>query len=78
LIVLHEELAASAERFPGRKAGEFLEHRQLELTDNRVGDVITLSDNRRTVSLDVAAPGRFSDLVRVIVDASVEALANSD
>jgi hypothetical protein len=55
-----------------------LEHRQLELTDNRVGDVITLSDNRRTVSLDMAAPGRFSDLVRVIVEASVEALANSD
>jgi ferric-dicitrate binding protein FerR (iron transport regulator) len=78
LIVLHKELAASAERFPGRKAGEFLEHRQLELTGNRVGDVITLSDNRRTVSLDVAAPGRFSDLVRVIVNASVEALANSD
>jgi FecR-like protein len=70
LVVLHEELAASASRFPGRKAGEFLEHRQLELTGTRVGDVITLSDDRRTVSLDLAAPGQFSDLVRVIVDAA--------
>jgi len=78
LIALHEELAASAQRFPGRKAGELLEHRQLELTGNRVGDVITLRDNRRTVSLDVAAPGRFSDLVRVIVDASVEKNADSN
>ena len=71
LIVLHQELAASAERFPGRRAGELLEHRQLELTGNRRGDVITLSDDRRTVGLDLAL-GRFSDLVRVIVDASVE------
>ncbi len=70
LVVLHEELAACASRFPGRKAGEFLEHRQLELTGTRVGDVITLSDDRRTVSLDLAAPGQFSDLVRVIVDAA--------
>jgi hypothetical protein len=73
LIVLHEELAASADVFPGRRAGESLEHRQLELTGNRIGDVIALSDDRQTVSLDLAAPTRFSDLVRVIVDASVEA-----
>ncbi len=78
LIVLHEELAASAARFPGRKAGELLEHRQLELTGTRVGDAVTLSDDRSTVSLDLAAPGRFSDLVRVIVDASNESLAVED
>ncbi len=72
LIVLHEELAASASLFPGRRAGEFLEHRQLELTGTHVGDVVTLSDDRRTVSLDLAAPGQFSDLVRVIVDAAKE------
>lgn len=70
LIVRHEELAASSSIFPGRKAGEFLEHRQLELTGLPVGDRVTLSDDRRTVSLDLAAPRRFSDLVRVIVDAS--------
>jgi hypothetical protein len=62
--------AGSAGRFLGRTAGESLEHRQLELTENRVGDVIMLSNDRRTVSLDLAAPIRFSDLVRVIVDAS--------
>lgn len=70
LMVLHEELAASADRFPGRRAGELLEHRQLELTGNRTGDVIALSEDRRTVSLDLGAPTRFSDLVRVIVDAA--------
>ena len=78
LIVLHQELAASADRFPGRRAGEFLEHRQLELTGNRVGDVISLSTDRRTVSLDLVAPGRFSDLVRVIVDASIERSTSTD
>ncbi len=72
LIVLHKELVASASRFSGRKAGEFLEHRQLELTGTHAGDVITLSKDRRTVSLDLVAPGQFSDLVRVIVDASSE------
>ena len=70
LIFLHPELAASADRFPGRRAGEALEHRQLELTGNRVGDVISLSDDRQTVTVDLAAPTRFSDLIRVIVDAS--------
>ncbi|MDP7274531.1 MAG: FecR domain-containing protein [Planctomycetaceae bacterium] len=78
LIVLHEELAASATRFPGRRAGETLRHRQLELTGHPVGDLITLSDDRRTVGLDLAAPRRFSDLVRVIVDASNETPAVSD
>ena len=74
LIVLHEELAASATRFPGRKAGEFLEHRQLELTGTSVGDVITLSEDRHTVSVDLVAPGPFSDVVRVIVDAGMQAI----
>jgi hypothetical protein len=70
LIVLHRELAASADRFPGRRAGEALQHRQLELTGNRAGDVVALSEDRRTISLDLGAPTRFSDLVRVIVDAT--------
>jgi ferric-dicitrate binding protein FerR (iron transport regulator) len=74
LIVLHEELAASATRFSGRKAGEFLEHRQLELTGTSVGDVITLSEDRHTVSIGLVAPGRFSDVVRVIVDAGMQAI----
>lgn len=78
LIVLHEELAASANRFPGRRAGELLEHRQLELTGNRAGDVVTLSEDRRTIKLDLGAPTRFSDLVRVIVDASSDQQTVSD
>jgi hypothetical protein len=69
IIARHEQLAASADTFPGRRAGELLEHRQLELTGTPVGDVVQLSEDRHTVYLDLGAPGRFSDMVRVIVDA---------
>ncbi|MAD81024.1 MAG: iron dicitrate transport regulator FecR [Planctomycetaceae bacterium] len=70
LIVLHEELEASARRFSQRAAGESHERRQLELRGRLVGDTVTLSQDRRTLSLDLASPRRTSDLVRVIVDAS--------
>lgn len=69
IIVLQEELIASAEILPRRRAGEALRHRELELTGNPGGDVITLSEDRHTIRLDLA--GRSSDFVRVIVDGSI-------
>ncbi len=70
LIVLHEELAASAQRFSLRRAGELHPRRQLEFREGPNGDVAALSEDRRTVTLDLASPKLTSDLVRVIVDAS--------
>jgi hypothetical protein len=69
LIVLGEELMLSAGRVFSRKAGEEHRWRQLDLTGIPAGDRISLSDDRRTVTLDLASPHRSSDLVRVIVDA---------
>lgn len=68
LIVDHDELAASRRRFGRRGAGEGNERRELNLTGDQTGDRITLSEDRKTVTLDLLAPGRSSDLVRVIVD----------
>jgi ferric-dicitrate binding protein FerR (iron transport regulator) len=66
MIVLHEELVASG-RISRLRAGEGQPRRQLELTGNG-GDWITLSDDRRTVTVDLISPGRSADLVRVIVE----------
>jgi ferric-dicitrate binding protein FerR (iron transport regulator) len=70
LIVLHEELVASAQRFSLRRAGEAHPRRQLEFREGPNGDVVTLSQDRRTVTLELASPHLTSDLVRIIVDAS--------
>ena len=70
LIVLREELAASAQRFTLRKAGERQPRRQLEFREGPSGDVVRLSEDRHTVTLDLAAPHLTSDLVRIVVDAS--------
>ncbi|MAD80737.1 MAG: iron dicitrate transport regulator FecR [Planctomycetaceae bacterium] len=73
LTVLREELAASAQRFSLRRAGELQPRRQLEFREGPSGDVVTLSEDRHTVTLDLAAPHHSSDLVRIIVDASQRA-----
>ena len=70
LIVAHEQLLASSRRFTRRAAGEAQIRRQLDLTGRLDGDRIALSEDRRTVTVDLISPGRTSDLVRVIVDAS--------
>lgn len=70
LIVRHEELLASQHRFSRRGAGEFQRHRQLDLTDDSNGDRIVLSEDRKTVTLDLISPGPTTDLVRVIVEGS--------
>ncbi|MCR9198964.1 MAG: FecR family protein [Planctomycetaceae bacterium] len=69
LIVLHEELFASSRRFSRRPAGERQQRRQLDLTGDDFGDRITLSEDRRTLTVSFVSPGRSSDLVRVIVEA---------
>ncbi len=68
LIVQHEELLASMRRFARRGAGEIQHRRQLDLNGRNNGDRITLSEDRKTVTLDLISPGRNTDLVRVIVD----------
>lgn len=68
LIVQHEELLASMRRFSRRGAGEIQQRRQLDLSGRSNGDRITLSEDRKTVTLDLISPGRNTDLVRVIVD----------
>ena len=66
----HEELFASSRRFSRRYAGEAQVRRQLDLTGALEGDRIELSEDRRTVTLELVSPGRSSDLIRVIVDGS--------
>lgn len=69
LIVQHEELFASSRRFSRRPAGERQQRRQLDLNGDDIGDRITLSEDRRTLTVSFVSPGRSSDLVRVIVEA---------
>lgn len=70
VIVEHEELLASSRRFTRRSAGEGQHRRELNLIGDDAGDRITLSKDRKTVTLDLISPGKSSDLVRVIVDSS--------
>lgn len=79
LIVLHDELVASNRvgrppRGPGGPSGPGgpggpSPRRQLELL-GRNGDRITLSEDRRTVTVELTAPRRSPDLIRVIVEGS--------
>ena len=70
LIVLHDEIAASSGRFSTRKAGEGRPGRELELEGGIHGDRVELSEDRRTLSVDLAASLKGFDLIRVVVDAS--------
>lgn len=67
-IVLHDDLLASSRRFTRRSAGEENHRRELNLTGDEVGDRVKLSDDRRTLTVELTSPGRSSDLMRVIVD----------
>lgn len=75
LIVLHEELTASAGRFSKRRVGEAHPRRELELNGKPIGDRITLSEDMRTLTVDLAASKKSFDLIRVVVDASAPELA---
>lgn len=70
LIVLRDELQASARRFTRNGPRNINESQQLELTGDNDSDVITLSEDRRTVTVKLTSPARFAELMRVIVDAS--------
>ncbi|MEM7474302.1 MAG: FecR domain-containing protein [Planctomycetota bacterium] len=70
LIVMHEELKASSRRFSRRAAGESQHRRQLDFTGEKARDRITLSDDMRTLDVELISPGRSSDLIRVIVESS--------
>ena len=72
MIVLREELQASARRFIRKGPRGIREGQQLELTGDQRSDVITLSEDRRTITLNLSTSGRSSELMRVIVDASVQ------
>lgn len=75
LIILHEELMASAGRFSPMPAGEQDPRREVDLNGKAVGDVVTLSPDRRTLTVELASPLNSSDLIRVIVDAGQPDLA---
>ncbi|MEM1228789.1 MAG: FecR domain-containing protein [Planctomycetota bacterium] len=68
LIVQGDELLTSGRRLRRRGVGEASPRRELQLSGNSDGDRVSLSDDRRTVSVDLVSRGHASDLVRVIVD----------
>ncbi|GEM_PF-1233724 len=68
LIVRGEDLRASDGRFSERGGRVPEKGRALELSGTPRDDFVTLSADRHTVKLDLAAFGQFSDHVRVIVD----------
>lgn len=70
LIIQHEQLLDSSRRFGWRAAGEANRRRELDLTGGLDGDRVSLSNDRRTLTVDLISPGRSSDLIRVIVDAA--------
>ena len=70
IMVEHEALAASSRRFGRRGAGEINQRRELNLTGDSSGDRIILSEDRKTITLELVSPGRSSDLLRVIVEGS--------
>lgn len=66
LIVLHDELVASS-HLSRLLAGENQIRRELELGGPR-SDRIKLSDDRRTVTVELTSPRNSADLIRVIVE----------
>ncbi len=72
LIVIGDDLRASDGLF-SKRGGQFPQKgRALELSGTPRDDTVTLSEDRRTVKLDLAAHGAFGDQVRVIVDQSLK------
>lgn len=68
VIVSENELRDSARRFSKRKVRP-QPRRQLEFSGLPAGDRVTLSKDRLTLTIDLAAPNRSLDIMRVIVDA---------
>lgn len=72
LIVTGSSLRSSDGRFSVRGGQVPQKGRALELNGTPRDDVVSLSEDRRTVKLDLAAFGVFADQVRVVVDGSLE------
>lgn len=72
MIVTSETLKITDEIFALRRGPIRPFARGLELTQSRTADVISLSEDGRTVSLKLAVFNQFSDHVRVVVDASLD------
>ncbi|MFK8114096.1 MAG: FecR domain-containing protein [Rubripirellula sp.] len=72
IIVRGDDLRASDTLFSKRGGQIPQKGRALELFGTSRDDVVSLSDDRHTVSLDLAAFGIFADQIRVIVDQSLE------
>ena len=77
LITATETLAETDVRFGLNRAGA-MRGRGLEMRPPRIADVLTLSDDRQTLYLDLFVVNRLSDHVRVIVDASLHDHATTD
>ena len=71
LIVSGEQLRTTDGIFSNRSGRGPQMMRGLEMEDLVIADRVTLSDDRRTIELDLAAIGKGSDHVRVIVDDSI-------
>lgn len=71
LIIKTETLEATDELFLLDRAGGLF-GRGLELWPPRIADVVTLSDDRHTLTLDLFVVDRLNDHVRVIVDAALD------
>lgn len=72
VIVRGDDLRSSDGRFSVRGGQVPQKGRALELFGTPRDDVLTFSEDRRTISLDLAAFGQFSDQVRVIIDQSLQ------
>ena len=70
LIIKTETLKSTDELFSLKRAGGLF-GRGLELRPPRIADVVSLSEDRRTLTLDLFVVDRLSDHVRVIVDAEL-------
>lgn len=70
LIIKTETLEATDELFSLDRAGGLF-RRGLELGPPPIADLVTLSDDRRTLTLDLFVVDRLNDHVRVIVDAEL-------
>ncbi|MEO9590427.1 FecR domain-containing protein [Rhodopirellula bahusiensis] len=71
VIVRDKTLFKTDGRFSLRTAVNVPFGQGLELDATRTGDIITLSEDRRTIDLSLMTFGRRGDHVRVIVDASI-------
>lgn len=71
VIVQDKTLFATDGRFSFRSAASLPFGQGLELDATRISDIITLSEDRRTIDLSLMSFGRRGDHVRVIVDASI-------